>query len=109
MTDPGMSGSDNRPAGSSGFFAALFDLDFKNFVALRFIKVIYVIAILFIGLFGIGGFIVSLGNGLYLNAMLFLMFLFFYLIAIRVWLEVIAVLFRIGENTTAIRAKLDQS
>ncbi|MEX1038586.1 MAG: DUF4282 domain-containing protein [Acidimicrobiia bacterium] len=110
MTDSGSPANQNAPsAGGSGFFAALFDLDFKEFVALKFIKVIYVIAIVFVGLAGVGLFLVSVASNEYLTAILALVFLLFYLIAIRVWLEVIAVLFRIGDNTSAIRAKLEQS
>lgn len=93
------------PAGGDqhvGFFAALFDLDFKHFVALRFIRVIYVIAIVFIGIGALAAFAVALSQGEVLTALVALAFLFFYLIVIRVWLEVIALLFRIGENTSDI-------
>lgn len=89
-----------------GFFAALFDLEFKSFVALRFIKVIYVIAIVFIGLAGLVFFFVAAANGDVVSAILALVFLVFYLIMIRVTLEVIALLFRIGQDTTAIRQSL---
>jgi Domain of unknown function (DUF4282) len=101
-------GSGQPQAEEVGFFAAMFDFDFETFVALRFIKVIYIIALVFIGLGAVGVFFVSIANGQFLTAILALVFLFFYLIIVRVWLEVIAVLFRIGDNTTAIREMLDK-
>lgn len=88
---------------SSGFFAGLFDWDFKQFVALRFIKLIYIVGMVFIilgalaiifsgfaqgGGVGFGSLILALVGGLV------------YLIFFRVTLEVIAVLFRIGDNTS---------
>lgn len=91
-----------------GFLASLFDLDFKSFVALRFIKVIYVIAIVFIGLGGVGLFFVALANRNLGAAIFALVFLVFYLIVIRVSLEVIALLFRIGQDATAIRNALTE-
>jgi hypothetical protein len=94
------------PSEEAGFFAALFDLEFKSFVALRFIKVIYIIAIVFIGLAGLVFFFVAVSNGDVIAAILALVFLVFYLIMIRVSLEVIALLFRIGQDTTAIRKAL---
>ena len=73
-----------------------------------FIKIIYVIALVCFGLGWVGVFFVSIGNGDVLTAIFALVFFLFYLIIVRVWLEVIAVLFRIGENTTAIRETLDE-
>ncbi len=49
------------------FFAGLFDWDFKQFVALKFIKVIYIIGAIVIGLgaisFIVAGFSRSFGAG----------------------------------------------
>lgn len=97
------------PSEEAGFFASLFDLEFKSFVALRFIKVIYIIAIVFIGLAGLVFFFVAAADGDVLTAMIALVFLVFNLIMIRVTLEVIALLFRIGQDTTAIRKALAES
>jgi hypothetical protein len=94
------------PSEDAGFFAALFDFEFKSFVALRFIKVIYIIAIVFIGLAGLGFLFFALAQGDVLSVLFALVGLFFYLILVRVTLEVIALLFRIGEDTTAIRKAL---
>ncbi len=87
------------------FFAGLFDWDFKEFVALKFIKVIYVIGAIVIALgaisFLIAGFSRSVGAGVW-ALVVGLVGGLLYLIFFRVWLEVIAMLFRIGENTSAM-------
>ncbi len=84
------------------FFAGLFDWDFKQFVALKFIKVIYIIGAIVIGLgaisFIVAGFSRSFGAGIWATIVALIGGLL-YLIFFRVWLEVIAMLFRIGENT----------
>ena len=84
------------------FFAGLFDWDFKHFVALRFIKIIYVIGAIVIALgaisFIVAGFSRSLGAGVWALVVGLVVGLL-YLIFFRVWLEVIAMLFRIGDNT----------
>jgi hypothetical protein len=84
------------------FFAGLFDWDFKQFVALKFIKVIYIIGAVVIGLgaisFIVAGFSRSFGAGIW-AAIVGLVGGLLYLIFFRVWLEVIAMLFRIGDNT----------
>jgi hypothetical protein len=106
VTTPDFPEERDTSAEEPGFFAALFDLEFKSFVALRFIKVIYVIAIVFIGLAGLVLFFVALTNGDVITAILALVFMVFYLIMIRMSLEVIALLFRIGQDATAIRKSL---
>jgi hypothetical protein len=91
---------------AAGFMAGLFDFEFKSFIALRFLKVIYIVAMIFIGLGAVALFIYSLAARQFLGALAALVFMFFYLIVVRVWLEVIALLFRIGENTDAIKTSL---
>jgi hypothetical protein len=92
---------------NKGFFATLFDFSFTSFVTLKFLKVIYTIAVVVIGLVTLlwiaaiasrGGVDVLLGLvGGPLAGLL-------YLIWVRICFEVIAVLFRIGENTSTIAA-----
>lgn len=108
MSTPDFPSAPDQSTEKTGFFAALFDLDFKSFVALRFIKVIYLLAIILVGVAAVVFFFVSLAANEIPVALVTLVFLFFYLILIRVWLEVIAVLFRIGENTAAIRDSLER-
>lgn len=108
MATPEFPEEPRTPSGEKGFIAALFDLDFESFVALRFIKVIYVIAIVFIGAVAVGFFFVLVAGDNPGAGILGLVFLFFYLIMIRVSLEVIALLFQIGEDSRAIRRSLSE-
>jgi len=96
-----------NPIEEKGFVASLFDLQFESFVALRFIRVIYLVSMIFIGLGAVGLFVAGISDGNFLTAFGALAFLFVYLILIRVWLEVIAMLFRIGENTTAMKEMME--
>jgi hypothetical protein len=90
---------------SKGTFGMLFDLSFTEFVTTRFIKVLFVIGIVFaaIGTFTliIGGFSAGAGKGilfLLLSPIVFLLYVFF----VRIWCETIIVLFRIAENTSRL-------
>lgn len=84
-----------------GFFEGLFDFSFKEFITLKVLKVLYVIALIAIGIFLIIE-IVYFFNQSTSVGVLFLIFspLFFILVAllVRVYLEVIAVIFRIEEE-----------
>lgn len=90
---------------AAGFFSALFDLSFSEFITTRLIKVLYILAIISIGLFSLVILVAGLSQGagtgllaLILAAVLFL----FYVILTRVWLELIIVVFRIAEYTREI-------
>ncbi len=93
------------PTTQAGFFQALFDLSFSEFITTRIIKVLYILAIIVVGLFalvfflgmatrGVAGLIV----GLIVAPLLFLL----YVIVTRVWLELIMVIFRIADHTRQI-------
>jgi hypothetical protein len=81
-----------------GFFASLFDLSFTSFVTTRIIKVLYVLALIGIGLtmlvFIIGGFHESAAVGL---LVLLIGAGLLYVIYTRVFLEFIIQVFRITE------------
>jgi len=85
------------------FIASLFDFGFTSFVTLRFLKVIYaimVVIILLVGLFVlIGG--LQTGNSLTIIGTIILAPLgtLVYLVLTRITFEVIAMFFRIGDNT----------
>lgn len=88
--------------GRQGFWATLFDFSFTNFVAMTIITVLYwvsiILAILAALWFIIAGFQNSVGTGIIfviLSPFLFLL----YVITARLWLELIAVVFRIEMNT----------
>lgn len=94
---------------TKGIIASLFDLDFKNFITLRFLKIIYTIVIVVIGLGALIVFIAFASRGF--GAAVFALILvpivsLLYLIFARVYLELIALLFRIAENTTLIAQAL---
>jgi Domain of unknown function (DUF4282) len=94
---------------TKGFFAALFDFGFTSFVTLRFLKVIYAILVCVILLFGliflIGG-LAAGGGELVLAIILAPTITLLYLIFTRVYMEIIALFFRIGENTSIMAAHL---
>jgi len=94
-----------------GFFGALFDFTFSEFITTKIIKILYGIALVIAGI-GTLGMIVSAFSGgpfsrgsvglgilvLILSPIIFLV----YAILSRVWLEFIIVIFRIAENTGEI-------
>lgn len=93
------------PVTGAGFFQALFDLSFSEFITTRIIKVLYVLAIIGVGLFslaiflsfaraGVGGLII----GLIVAPLVFLL----YVIFARVWLELVMIIFRIADYTRQI-------
>ena len=84
----------------------LFDLSFKRFVTLNVIKILYLLGLVVIALFWLMGVIVAFTQGgaaagigvmITLSALSLLQIVFY-----RVWLELIVVIFRIGENTSKL-------
>jgi hypothetical protein len=88
-----------------GFFGSLFEFSFSHFIALKFIKVIYAIATVVI-ILGTLLFMVSAINqgGAYvvLGVIVAPIVGLLYLVFTRIGFEVIAVLFRIGQNTSVL-------
>jgi hypothetical protein len=93
----------------SGFFGSLFDLSFTSLVATRIIKVLYVLAIIAIGLYALffiaAAFHDSTAAGLVVLLIVAPIFALVSLIYTRVLLEVFIALFRIMENTTELVAR----
>jgi hypothetical protein len=94
---------------STGFFGALFDMSFTSLITTRIIKVLYVLAIVLIGIEAIAwigaGFHQSTGLGV---AVLFIIAPLVSLVALiytRVLLEVVIALFRVMENTGELVAR----
>jgi uncharacterized membrane protein YedE/YeeE len=88
--------------GNKGFFGALFDFSFSEFITTKIIKVLYGIGMVLSGIAAlvmiVFGFKTSVGTGilfLILSPIAFLIMAILY----RVWLEFIIVIFRIAENT----------
>ncbi|NIV40184.1 MAG: DUF4282 domain-containing protein [Anaerolineae bacterium] len=90
-----------------GFFGALFDLSFSEFVTIKFIRILYIIFLMLIAIgfiFGIiGGFVSMFTDSFWSGLWKIIVAPIGALISIvltRIWLEVLAVVFRIAENTT---------
>ncbi len=87
---------------NKGFFASLFDLSFSEFVTIRIIKVLFVLAIILSGIFAVGILVAGLAGGAGKGVLALIaapIVFFLYVLGARIWLEVIIVLFRIAENT----------
>ena len=90
------------------FFASLFDFSFSRFVTLRLVKFLYVIAIValvIVVLVVIAAGFTEAVSGVETVGYLVLgpVLGFLYLLLIRVWLELVVVVFRIGETATEVR------
>lgn len=91
---------------AKGFIKLLTDLSFTDFVTTRLIKIIYVLAMVFAGLTGLGviagGFVrgssVNAVIGLIMGPVVFLLMV----LSARIWLELVIVVFRIAEHTASI-------
>lgn len=103
MTEP--SASTQLPEQAKGFLGALFDFSFSEFITTKIIKVLYALAIVISGLVSIGwilkGFSLSFSAGLLALILIPLIFLL-YVIAVRIWLELVIVIFRIAEHVKNI-------
>lgn len=89
----------------TGFFAGLLDFSFTSFITLKFLKVIYAVLVVFVLLSGLVMFVslVSRGGGAVLVALVLVpLITLLYLVFARVGMEVLAVLFRIGEDVRTI-------
>ncbi len=107
MTTPSPVPGEQGEAG--GFLATLFDFEFKNFIALRFIRVIYVVGVVVIALGALAFAVFGLSQGgasAFFGLIGGVVGFFLYVILMRVYLEVIAILFRIGEDSRAIKDAL---
>lgn len=85
--------------GGAGFFAALFDLSFSEFVTPKIIRGLYVLFMILFGLLALGIFILfaSQGGALIIAGLIIAPIVFLlYLIFARVWLELIMVIFNIA-------------
>lgn len=90
-----------------GFFGTLFDTGFNSFLTTKFIRVLYVVILLLLGLaslFAIGGLTTGLSQALpgviaFVVALPLALVLFLvYAILTRIWLEIVIVIFRMAEN-----------
>jgi hypothetical protein len=96
------------PLEAKSLFAGLFDFGFTTFITLKFLRVIYGLFMILILLLGLVFFfqLASLGGGFVLVALVIVPFAtLLYLILARISMELIALFFRIGENTSILVAQ----
>ncbi len=95
---------------SKNFIATLFDFSFTSFITLRFMKVIYGVLLVLILLTGLVFLLAGLFSGDATTAILALVGVpivtLFYLVIARIYMELIALFFRIGENTSLIASSV---
>jgi hypothetical protein len=91
--------------GADAGLAALLDFTFRRFITLSIIKILYILGMALIGLGWLLALISSFTQGI--GAALVVLIVgpviaLIYLIFFRIWLELIVVIFRIGENTSKL-------
>lgn len=97
----------NTQIEAKGFFTSLFDFGFTSFVTLKFLRLIYGVLVVLILLTGVVVFVGSISQGgIYiLVAIIFVPIVtLIYLVLTRVSMEMVALFFRIGENTSLMVA-----
>jgi Domain of unknown function (DUF4282) len=102
---PPPAGSQAGYSGGRGFWSRFFDFSFQEFITPSLIKVLFILAMIVIGLGVLGaiifGFMVSAGTGVF-ALIAALIYGFVMLLFARVGLEMIIVFFRIHEDTKEI-------
>ncbi len=94
---------------TGSFLKDLFDFEFKTFITLKVLKVVYIISVALIGLAAVAFLISGLSQGgatAVLAIVMVPLVALLYLIMARVYVEVIAMFFRIGDHTAKIHAHL---
>ncbi len=96
------------------FFGSLFDFSFSRFVTIRLVKFLYVISVISLVVVMIGVIIVGFTeavSGVEVVGWIVLgpVLALFHLIMVRVLLELVVVVFRVGETATEIRDLLNKS
>jgi hypothetical protein len=91
---------------AEGFFRSLFDTSFSSLIVTRVIKVAYVIAIVLFTLVALGALIAALASEkpgeIVVSIILIPIVWLVYLIWIRILLELVIIIFRIGEDVRRI-------
>lgn len=91
--------------GEMGFFKSLFDFNLTSFITLRVIRVIYAILTVIVVIAGsfatLAGILMIIREGAFglLFVILAPLGTLLYLILVRLWVEFLANLYRIGDNT----------
>jgi len=84
------------------FFQALFDFSFKNFITTKLISFLFGLGAIAGAVFGLITIITSFTRSAWMGILMLILTPVLYLLGIillRIWLEVVIVLFKIEENT----------
>jgi hypothetical protein len=91
---------------SKGFWGSLFDFSFTDFITSKIIRLLYVLLIIVAGLAALAAIVAAFKVSALLGVVTLLILaplgFFVAVICIRVYLEIIIVIFRIAENTAEI-------
>jgi hypothetical protein len=105
---PPSSGQGPEINSAGGFFNALFDFSFQRLVTTRLIKILYILAFVIVTLYALG-ILAALaqagGGGLVFGLIVAPIFWLIGICYVRVFLEVLIVLFRINDNTAAMASR----
>jgi hypothetical protein len=92
---------------AKGLLRSLYDFGFTSLITTRIIKFVYALLVISYSIVAAILFLVGLATGIapgILFAIIFVpIFYLIYLILLRIWMEVIVVFFKIGEDVHAIR------
>ncbi len=88
---------------NNGFLKNLFDTSFSEFLTTKIIRVIYIIGIVFCGI-GALIFLFSGDLNFFVRLIGAPVAFFLYVILLRIWLEVVMVIFKIADNTSKMVA-----
>lgn len=94
---------------AKGFFTGLFDFSFSSFITMKFLRLIYIVVVVVIllgGAFFLISFLSRGGLGVVFGLVIVPLVTLLYLVLARIYLELVALLFRIGDNTAAIATAL---
>lgn len=96
---------ETTPQTGDAGISALFDFGFKRFITLSVIKILYMLGMGVIALVWLGFLIAAFTQGALAIAAVVVvgpLIAILYLIFFRIWLELVVVIFRIGENTSKL-------
>jgi hypothetical protein len=104
---PGYPAATQEASSAQGFVASLFDFGFNSFVTPKVVKVVYVLIMVVLGLFGLActgiAFVFKPILGIFVLIIVAPLFFFVYLALWRIALEIFVVVFRIADDLRAIR------
>lgn len=92
---------------AKGLLRSLFDFQFTSLITLKIIRFVYMLIVAFLSIGAIGLFVGGLVSGTATGVLGALVFVplgyLVYLILTRIWMEILIVVFRIGDDIHAIR------